>query len=214
MNETEVVVAETPAEPAPAETEKALAVKPYEAPVRADMWAGGQSFADAMRMAKVLSTATMVPQRYQNKPGDCLIALDMALRMNVSPMMVMQQLYIVSGNPGWSGQACIALINNCGRFSPLKFEETWDGENFSCTAYATEKVTGEIVYGTTVDKKMAVEMGWWDKNGSYWKKMPRQMARYRSAAYFARTYCPEALMGCYTQDELYDINEYPKEDGK
>jgi hypothetical protein len=32
------------------------------------------------------------------------------------------------------------------------------------------------------------------------------MARYRSAAFFARTYCPEALMGLYTDDELRDIN--------
>lgn len=180
---------------------------------RGDMWAGGQSFADAMRMAKVLSTAPMVPQSYRGQPGNCLIAIDMAMRMNVSPMMVMQQLYIVQGNPGWSGQACIALINNCGRFTPLKFKETQDGDDYSCTAYAIEKKTGETLYGTTVDKKMAKEMGWLDKNGSYWKKMPMQMARYRAAAYFARTYCPEALMGCYTQDELYDIHDaYPKED--
>ena len=179
---------------------------------RGDMWAGGQSFADAMRMAKVLSTAPMVPQSYRNQPGNCLIAIDMAMRMNVSPMMVMQQLYIVQGNPGWSGQACIALVNNSGRFTPLKFKESQDGDDFSCTAYATEIATGETLYGTTVDKKMAEDMGWLSKNGSYWKKMPMQMARYRAAAYFARTYCPQALMGCYTQDELYDIHEYPKEE--
>lgn len=201
--------------PVPAEPAKEALVKPsYEMPVRQDMWAGGQSFADAMRMAKVLSTAPMVPQSYRNEPGNCLIAIDMAQRMNVSPMMVMQQLYIVQGNPGWSGQACIALINNCGRFTKLKFEEEQKGDDFSCRAYATEISSGETLYGTTVDKKMAKEMGWLDKNGSYWKKMPMQMARYRSAAYFARAYCPEALMGCYTQDELYDIHEYPKEDVK
>lgn len=191
---------------------EALAVKNPDLPAaRGDMWAGGQSFADAMRMAKVLSTAPMVPQNYKGEPGNCLIALDMAMRMNVSPMMVMQNLYIVQGNPGWSGQACVALINNSGRFTPLKFKETSDGDDFSCTAYATEIATGETLYGTTVDKKMAKEMGWWDKNGSYWRKMPMQMARYRAAAYFARTYCPESLMGCYTRDELYDIHEYPKE---
>jgi len=179
---------------------------------RGDMWAGGQSFADAMRMAKVLSTAPMVPQTYRGQPGNCLIAIDMAMRMNVSPMMVMQSLYIVNGNPGWSGQACIAMINASGRFTPLKFKESQDGDDFSCTAYATEISTGETLYGTTVDKKMAEDMGWLAKNGSYWKKMPMQMARYRSAAFFARTYCPQALMGLYTENELYDINGYPKED--
>lgn len=213
MEEVEVVdvqpVVEEPAKEPPKE---ALAVKAYEPPTKQDMWAGGQSFADAMRMAKVLSTAPMVPQNYRNEPGNCLIAIDMAQRMNMPPMMIMQNLYIVNGNPGWSGQACIALINASGRFTPLKFKEWQEGDDFSCTAYATEIESGEIVYGTTVDRKMAKDCGWLDKNGSFWKKMPMQMARYRSAAFFARTYCPQALMGLYTSDELYDIGGYPKED--
>ena len=210
MEETVVEVVEAP--PEEPEKKEELSVVNTTYSQNLDMWKGGQSFADAMRMAKVLSTAPMIPQSYRGQPGNCLIAIDMAMRMNVSPMMVMQQLYIVQGNPGWSGQACIALVNASGRFTPLKFKETQDGDDFSCTAYATEIATGETVYGTTVDKKMVKEMGWLDKNGSYWKKMPMQMARYRSAAYFARTYCPQALMGCYTQDELYDIHEYPKEE--
>lgn len=213
MEENEIVEAAVE-EPASAENKEALAVKPYEKPVNQDMWAGGQSFADAMRMAKVLSTAPMVPQNYRGEPGNCLIAIDMAQRMNMPPMMIMQNLYIVNGNPGWSGQACIALINASGRFTPLKFKETQDGDDFSCVAYATEIATGETVYGTVVDKKMAKDCGWLDKSGSYWKKMPMQMARYRSAAFFARTYCPQALMGLYTSDELYDIGGYPKEEGK
>lgn len=210
--EEAIVVEQAEVQPEP-KKEEVVSLKPYEPP-KQDMWAGGQSFADAMRMAKVLSTAPMVPQNYRNEPGNCLIAIDMAQRMNMPPMMIMQNLFIVNGNPGWSGQACIALINACGRFTPIKFKESQEGEDFSCAAYATEIETGEVVYGTTVDRKMAKDMGWLDKNGSYWKKMPTQMARYRAAAYFARTYCPQALMGLYTSDELYDINGYPKEDKK
>lgn len=195
------------------EKKEALAVKPAEVPAQApqgNLWASPQYFADAMRMAKVLAMTPMVPQNYRGEPGNCLIALDMAQRMNMSPMMIMQNLYVVNGNPGWSGQACVALINNSGRFSPLCFDEKQDGDDFSCTAYATELKTGKVIRGTTVDKKMAKECGWLDKNGSFWKKMPMQMAKYRSAAFFARAYCPEALMGLYTTDELYDINGYPK----
>ena len=33
-----------------------------------------------------------------------------------------------------------------------------------------------------------------------------QMARYRAAAFFARTYCPEALFGLYTDSEQKDIH--------
>lgn len=181
-----------------------------EVPQVAGMWGGGEAMAVAYKIANMLSKTSIIPQRYQGDPGACLIALDMAQRMNMSPMMIMQSMYIVNGNPGWSGQACVAMINNCGRFTPLKFEETESEDDFSCVAYATEIKTGEIVKSTKVDKAMAKACGWLDKANSFWKKMPMQMARYRAAAFFARAYCPEALMGLYTQDELYDINGYPK----
>ena len=77
---------------------------------------------------------------------------------------------------------------------------------FSCVAYATDIKSGEVLEGTKVDRDLAKKCGWLDKANSYWLKMPMQMARYRSAAFFARTYCPEALMGLYTDDELRDIN--------
>ena len=210
----EVVTEEAPAPtPAPApEKKEAIAVVQENQVAGTGMWADNNAFRSAMQMAKVLSTAPMIPQNYRNEPGNCLIALDMAQRMNMPPMMIMQNLYIVNGNPGWSGQACIALVNNHGRFTPLKFIEKQEGDDFSCQAYATEIATGETVYGTTVDKKMAKDCGWLDKSGSYWKKMPMQMARYRAAAFFARAYCPESLMGLYTDDELKDIHGYAKED--
>ena len=214
MDEAEVKVEETeaPAVVEEAPKKEALAVKPQEAlGDTGNMWSNPAYFADAMKMAKVLAMTPMVPQNYRGEPGNCLIALDMAQRMNMSPMMIMQNLYIVSGNPGWSGQACVALVNNSGRFSPLLFEEMETEDDFSCTAYATELKTGKVVRGTTVNKKMAKECGWLDKNGSFWKKMPLQMAKYRAAAFFARTYCPECLMGLYTDTELMDINGYPKE---
>ena len=36
------------------------------------------------------------------------------------------------------------------------------------------------------------------------------MIQYRSAAFFGRLYCPEALLGMMTQEELYDI-ETPRQ---
>lgn len=36
--------------------------------------------------------------------------IEMASRINTSPMMVMQNLYIVNGRPAWSSQWIIAMI--------------------------------------------------------------------------------------------------------
>lgn len=174
------------------------------------VWNDKAMFAATLEMATALSKSSLVPANYKDKPGNCLIALDFANRMNMPPLMIMQNLYIVNGNPAWSGQACVSLINNCGRFEPLCFEEfiSDDLTEFSCRAYAKDKRTGEILYSTKIDNVMAKECGWLTKPGSYWTKMPAQMARYRAAAYFARTYCPEVLMGLYTDDEQRDIHGY------
>lgn len=160
-----------------------------------------------IQFAKVLATSTMMPRQYQGNVGNCMIAIDMSKRMGNSAFMVAQNLDIIQGNPCWKSTAAIALINNCGRFEPLEyeFEHNEDWTEFSGYAYAKERRSGKICKGSVVDKKMAVAMGWWDKNGSFWKKMPEQMLVYRTSVFFARKYCPEALMGLYTVDEQRDI---------
>lgn len=189
---------------------------PSMAPMQqGSMLSSPEAFASAMRMAKTLSTANILPDRFSGDPGNCLILLDMAQRSNMSFLFVAQNLYVVQGNPAWSGQACIALINNCGRFNAIKFKENYkDPEHWSCQAYATEKATGEVVYGTEINYEMAKAAGWYEKNGTYWKKMPMQMAKYRAAAFFARAFCPEALFGLYTDDEQRDINGTEEKTGK
>jgi len=62
------------------------------------------------------------------------------------------------------------------------------------------------VDGTEITMQMAHDEGWITKNGSKWRTMPEQMLKYRSAAFFARTECPEVLMGFQTADETQDVN--------
>lgn len=174
-----------------------------------------ESFGATLKMAKALSMANILPRTFSGQPGNCVVLIDMVKRSGMSLLFVAQNLYIVSGNPSWSGQACIALINNCGRFGPLKFKEEYKSPtDWSCTAYATEKATGDVVYGTTINYQMAKDAGWYDKNGSFWKKMPMQMAKYRAAAFFARTNCPEALFGLYTEQEIKDIHGWEEKPEK
>lgn len=110
----------------------------------------------------------------------------------------MQNLYVVSGNPTWSGKSCKALIDNSGIYAGRSRYELTGAEGTdsrSCRLVATDRLTGERVEGPTVSIKMAKDSGWWTKNGSYWPRIPEMMLRYRAAAYFARAECPEVLMG-------------------
>lgn len=172
------------------------------------------NFIMAMQMAKALASSTIVPQTFQKNDANCLIAIEQAQRLRVSPMMVMQNLYVIQGRPSWSSKFLIAAINNSGKFDmELQFDETKDksGKPFSCTAWTMKN--GRRVEGMTVDMDMAKDEGWLSKNGSKWKTMPQLMLRYRAASFFSSLNCPELTMGLYTKEEMQDndFKEYPLE---
>ena len=168
-----------------------------------------ENFKEIFDIGKMFASSTLVPQAYQGKPMDCTIAVDMANRMGVSPMMVMQNLYVVQGKPQWSGQACMSLINASGKYRnarPVYFGEKGTDDR-GCRIEAVCIDTGEIISGTDITIKMAKDEGWYGKAGSKWKTMPEQMLAYRAAAFFARIYIPNSLMGVYVEGELEDISK-------
>lgn len=166
-----------------------------------------QGFELMQRAAKALAASTLVPTTFQNNLPNCLIALEMAQRIGASPLMVMQNLYIVHGRPGWSAKFLIATMNQCGRFSAVRFD--WGGERdkdtWSCRAWATEKETQQRIEGPTISIALAKKEGWYEKSGSKWKTIPELMLMYRAAAWMINTHAPEISMGLNTQEELGDV---------
>lgn len=176
------------------------------------VFASQANFENAQRMANALASSTIVPQQFQKSKtpeavANCIIALEMANRIGASPLMVMQNLYVVYGNVGWSSKFLIASLNTCGRFTPLQYEQVDAGnmDNWKCRAWAIDKTTGAPLYGAWVSLKMAKDEGWYTKSGSKWKTMPELMLQYRAAAFFQRAYAPEISMGMRTVEEYEDI---------
>ena len=167
------------------------------------------SFRKLFDIGKMFASSALVPQTYQNRPMDCTIAVDMANRMGVSPMMVMQNLYVVKGKPQWSGQACMSMIRGSGEFKNVRpvYTGTKGEDSWGCYIQAEYRDTGEIVKGTEVTIGMAKAEDWYNKNGSKWKTIPEQMLAYRAAAFFARVYIPNALMGVYVEGEAEDMSK-------
>lgn len=172
-----------------------------------DVWNNKEQFNQLLRAADMVAKSNIIPQTYQGKPQDCFIAMEMANRMNVSPMIVMQNMYVVKGKPSWSGQACAMLINSCGKFRDVKhiYTGTKGTDNRGCYVQAIRIEDGEQVCGVEVTMQMAKAEGW--TTNSKWKNMPELMLAYRAAAFFARVYCPEALMGVQTAEEILDVSE-------
>lgn len=162
-----------------------------------------------MTLAQNLSEATIIPETFQGKPANVLIALNMAQRLNADPLMVMQNMYIVYGNPSWSSKFLISCFNTCGRFSSIKYEffGTPGQDDYGCRAWATEYATGERVQGIDVTIGMAKAETWMSKKGSKWQTMPQLMLQYRAATFLIRTVAPEISMGLQSVEELEDTHE-------
>ena len=167
----------------------------------------------AQRVAKMLSTGKLLPAHFQNNIADIMIAMNLADRFKADPFMVMQNVYLIHGKPALQGTLVIALVNQCGKFTTLQFRTEREKDKIiSCTAYATEKNTGEVLEHTLTHQEVEAE-GWNRSKGSQkskWLTLPALMYKYRSATFFARVYCPEVLLGMQTVDELVDIGPTQK----
>jgi hypothetical protein len=183
------------------------------ADISSGVFSGIAAFEAAQRMAQALCTSTMVPSDYRGQQGlsNSLIALEIAARMRLSPLVVMQNMTPIHGKPSWSSSFLIATVNASGRFSPLRF--VFDDKNnpSSCFAVARDKATGEVLEGQTISIEMAKQEGWWSRPDRYgketskWQSMTGQMLRYRAAAFWVKVYCPEISLGLMTQEEVSDV---------
>jgi hypothetical protein len=206
-------------------------------------------FETMQRICAVFANSELVPERYrisEKNPKDkaianCMIAVETAQRIGASPLMVMQNLDIIQGKPGWSSKFLIATINTCGRYETLQYKLTnlgkvgkiniveykwenrqkvavntvFDGseiDNWECIAYTTQKGNGEVLESSEVSVKLAIQEGWYQKAGSKWPTMTKKMLRYRAASFWTNEFAPELSIGFKTADELSDIQDIEYED--
>ena len=169
----------------------------------------GEAYKLLWNMSVMFSKTALVPEIFRNKPEDCAVAINMAVRLKADPLMVMQNMYIVYGSPAWSSKFLISTFNQCGKYSSIKYKMVGNKgtDDYGCIAYATELATGEKLEGPLVTIGLSKHEGWYNKKGSKWVSMPEQMLRYRAAAWFIRTTAPELSMGLQTKEEMDDVKE-------
>lgn len=176
------------------------------------IFGSSDNFMMATQMAKAFAGSTIVPKEYQGHFENGLVAIELATRMKISPLAVMQNLDIIQGRPSWRASFLIGMINGSGKYDmELQFLEEQDknGKPFACTCW-TEK-EGRKITGIKVDMNMVNAEGWNRKPGSKWVTMPQVMLRYRAASFFARMNCPELTSGLCTAEEVSEFTEVPAE---
>jgi hypothetical protein len=121
-------------------------------------------FEAVQRIAQMFATSTIVPKTYQGNIGNCVIALDIANRLNIPHLMVMQNLYVVNGNPTWSAKFLVATINQCGRYTSLRYRIRNLGKvgkvKYNATVWDSQKKQNTLVVkefdGTDIDNLACV----------------------------------------------------------
>lgn len=169
------------------------------------IYASKDSFAHGQRIAQALAASTMVPKPYQNNVPNCLVALELANRMRLSALAVMQNIDIIHDRPCWKSTFIVSAINSCGKFFGLRYELSGEGDARSCYAYAKSREDGLIVRGPGISVATAKKQGWYSKSGSKWPDMTDLMLMYRAATFFGRLYAPELLNGMQTAEETFDV---------
>lgn len=173
------------------------------------VFSSGIAFQLACKMADMMAASTVLPEAYQGKPANCLIAIEFAARLKVSAFQLAQNMDVVKGRPGLRGTFLAALINACPLFSRLRYE--WRGTDnpgkapspdFGCRALATELATGDVLEGAWIDWRMVTGEGW-DKNAK-WTTMREQMFTYRAASFWSRRHASDITLGLHDIDELRD----------
>jgi hypothetical protein len=166
-----------------------------------------QRFELAQREAKALQTSDLLPAQFKNNLGNILIALEYAKRLDMPPLAVMQSMYVIHNKPAFDSKFFIAQIIK--RYGQINYQMTGTGDEAACSVWV-EGPEFEKISGPVVSIKMAKAEGWYQKKESKWQTMPDLMLRYRAAAFFARTYLPDLLLGLQSVDEIRDITIDPK----
>lgn len=162
-----------------------------------------------LQIAETFAASIFVPEAFRGKPGNCLIAFNLAKSMNEDPLRVMQSVYVVGGRPAFYTEFMVARTNRLAGFqSHIRWEveklepaELNAGKfkmpNLRVTAWATDEFGHRIEEAVT--SQMAIDDGW-TKNEKY-RSLPERMLKWRSASALIRMYCPDVMYGMTTYEE-------------
>jgi hypothetical protein len=163
-----------------------------------------QNFERVLKFAEMMATAAVaVPQHLRGKPGDCLAIVMQATQWGMNPFAVAQKTHFVNGAIGYEAQLVNAVVQESGAIDGrFHYEYQGDGAGIACRVGAVIRGEREITWGEWLKASDVTT-----KNSPLWKTNPKQQLGYLQVKNWARLYCPGAILGVYTPDEL----EHPAE---
>lgn len=155
------------------------------------------TFADMMAKSTI-----SVPDHLRGKPSDCLAIAMQAAQWGMNPFQVAQKTHIVSGKLGYEAQLVNAVVQASGQIKGgFKYEFEGDGNGLKCRVGAVLRGESGITWGEWLGIGDVTT-----KNSPLWKTNPKQQLAYLQTKNWSRLYCPGAILGIYSDDELIDAD--------
>lgn len=160
------------------------------------------TMADAMRLAEMLATSSMVPQTYRGKPGDILVAVQMGAELGLSPMQALQNIASINGRPSVWGDAALGLAQRHPLYAGHR--EWLEGEGENRTGYCAITRRGSPEHVQRFSMRDAKKAGLLGKQGP-WQQYTDRMLVLRARGFALRDKFADALRGLITTEEAMDM---------
>jgi RecT family len=150
----------------------------------------------AIRLAKAMSTAKMLPKHLWDDVGTCLMIVEQAMRWNMSPFAVAQCTSSIGGKLMYEGKLLAAAAESVGAIEGhFDYEFAGEGDDRQVTISARRR-------GDVNPRQMTIRLRDVRTTNEHWKKQPDQMLVYSGARNWTRRFTPSVLLGSYAPEEF------------
>lgn len=170
-----------------------------------------ENFAQQIDYAQYMAkAAAAVPSHLRHNVGACLAVMDIAQRAGgLSPYMVANKTYVQNDRLCFESQLFHALAERSGLLSgPLRARFEGDGDERTCIVWGYLKGESQPHEYTSPPLK-TLHPGHTVKNGQkyvkgspLWDRKPDVQLFYDTARDWIRMYCPLAVLGIYSPEEI------------
>jgi len=150
---------------------------------------------EALRLAKIMASAKLVPEHLQGDVPSCFMVVEQAMRWRMSPFAVAQCCSSIRGRLMYEGKLVAAAVESTGAIiGGFDYAYAGEGEALKVTATATRAVD-------KTRRSITVELRRVRTDNKAWKDQPEQQLCYSASRIWARRWTPSALLGVYAPEE-------------
>ena len=157
-----------------------------------------QTFVQWMQLADMMAKSSIVPTEFKDKPGDCLVAMQMGAAVGLNPFQAMQSIAVINGRPSLWGDGALAVV-----MAHPQFEWIDENESTDTVGVTVIKRKGMPALRYEFTLEMARTAGYLTKDT--YKQNPKAMLQRRARARCMSATFADALKGiAFAEDVLHE----------